>query len=81
MLDEGEEPDAIVEREGLGKTSGDEVQAAVEAAIDENPVAVADFQDGEDGALNFLVGQVMQATGGSADPGDVNQLLRAELED
>jgi len=81
MLDEGEEPDAIVEREGLGKTTGDAVQAAVEAAIDENPEAVADFQDGEDGALNFLVGQVMQATGGSADPGDVNQRLRAELED
>jgi aspartyl-tRNA(Asn)/glutamyl-tRNA(Gln) amidotransferase subunit B len=81
MLDEGEEPDAIVEREGLGKTTGDAVQAAVEAAIDENPEAVADYHDGEDGALNFLVGQVMQATGGSADPGDVNQRLRAELED
>jgi aspartyl-tRNA(Asn)/glutamyl-tRNA(Gln) amidotransferase subunit B len=81
MLDEGEEPDVIVEREGLGKTTGDAVQAAVEAAIDENPEAVADYHDGEDGALNFLVGQVMQATGGSADPGDVNQRLRAELED
>jgi len=81
MLDEGEEPDVIVERKGLGKTTGDAVQAAVEAAIDENPEAVADFQDGEDGALNFLVGQVMQATGGSADPGDVNQRLRAELEE
>ncbi|MFB6143382.1 MAG: hypothetical protein ABEJ30_08600, partial [Halorientalis sp.] len=32
-------------------------------------------------ALNFLVGQVMQKTGGSADPGDVNALLREELED
>jgi aspartyl-tRNA(Asn)/glutamyl-tRNA(Gln) amidotransferase subunit B len=81
MLDEGEEPDAIVEREGLGKTTGDAVQAAVETAIDENPEAVADFQDGEDGALNFLIGQVMQSTGGSADPGDVNRRLRAELEE
>ena len=35
---------------------------------------------GEDGALNFLVGQVMQETGGSADPGTVNELLRAELD-
>jgi len=80
MLDEGDGPDAIVEREGLGKTSGDEVAAAVTEAIDENPDAVADFHDGEDGALNFLVGQVMQKTGGSADPSDVNQLLRAELD-
>ncbi|MDS0257847.1 Asp-tRNA(Asn)/Glu-tRNA(Gln) amidotransferase subunit GatB [Haloarcula sp. S1CR25-12] len=79
MLDEGEDPDTVVEREGLGKTSGDEVQDAVAEAIDENPDAVEDYYDGEDGALNFLVGQVMQKTGGSADPGDVNGLLREEL--
>jgi len=80
MLDDGDAPDEVVEREGLGKTSGDAVQQAVAAAIDENPDAVADYHDGEDGAVNFLVGQVMQRTGGSADPGDVNQLLREELE-
>jgi aspartyl-tRNA(Asn)/glutamyl-tRNA(Gln) amidotransferase subunit B len=80
MLDEGDAPGEVVEREDLGKSSGDEVQQAVEAAIDENPDAVDDYEDGDDGAINFLVGQVMQKTGGSADPGDVNQLLRAELE-
>ncbi|PSP76238.1 Asp-tRNA(Asn)/Glu-tRNA(Gln) amidotransferase GatCAB subunit B [Halobacteriales archaeon QS_1_68_20] len=80
MLDDGDTPDEIVEREGLGKTSGDAVRDAVEAAIDENPDAVSDYHDGEDGAINFLVGQVMQKTGGSADPGDVNQRLREELE-
>jgi len=80
MLDEGDAPTEIVEREDLGKTSGDEVQGAVEAAIDENPDAVADYRDGDDGAINFLVGQVMGKTGGSADPGDVNQLLREELD-
>ncbi|MFC6717564.1 Asp-tRNA(Asn)/Glu-tRNA(Gln) amidotransferase subunit GatB [Natrialbaceae archaeon GCM10025810] len=80
MLDEGADPDTIVEAEGLGKTDEDEVQRAVEEAIDENPEAVEDYEAGEDGAINFLVGQVMQKTGGSADPGDVNQLLRAELE-
>ncbi len=80
MLDEGDAPDNIVEAEGLGKTDEDEVQQAVVDAIDENPDAVSDFHEGENGAINFLVGQVMQKTGGSADPGDVNQLLRAELE-
>ena len=79
MLDDGRDPDTIVEEEGLGKTSGDEIADAVTAAIEENPGAVEDYHDGEDGALNFLVGQVMQKTGGSADPGDVNQLLREEL--
>lgn len=44
------------------------------------PCAVEDYHSGEDGALNLLVGQVMQATGGSADPGTVNELLRERLE-
>jgi aspartyl-tRNA(Asn)/glutamyl-tRNA(Gln) amidotransferase subunit B len=79
MLDDGDAPDDIVEREGLGKTGDDEVATAVAAAVDDNPDAVADYHAGEDGALNFLVGQVMQATGGSADPGTVNELLREEL--
>jgi aspartyl-tRNA(Asn)/glutamyl-tRNA(Gln) amidotransferase subunit B len=79
MLDEGDAPDEIVEREGLGKTDDDEVAAAVSAAVEENPEAVADYRAGEDGALNFLVGQVMQATDGSADPETVNERLRAEL--
>ncbi|WP_255194390.1 Asp-tRNA(Asn)/Glu-tRNA(Gln) amidotransferase subunit GatB [Natronobeatus ordinarius] len=80
MLDDGDDPDTIVDREDLGKTGEDEVQRAVLEAIEENPDAVADYEDGEGGAINFLVGQVMQKTGGSADPGDVNGLLRAELE-
>jgi aspartyl-tRNA(Asn)/glutamyl-tRNA(Gln) amidotransferase subunit B len=80
MLDAGEDPDTVVEQEGLGKTDAGEVQQAVEAAIADNPDAVEDYHDGEGGALNFLVGQVMQETGGSADPGQVNELLREELE-
>jgi aspartyl-tRNA(Asn)/glutamyl-tRNA(Gln) amidotransferase subunit B len=80
MLDDGASPDEVVEAEGLGKTTGDEVQQAVAAAIDENPGAVEDYHDGEDGAVNFLVGQVMQKTGGSADPGDVNRRLREALD-
>jgi aspartyl-tRNA(Asn)/glutamyl-tRNA(Gln) amidotransferase subunit B len=80
MLDDGRNPDTVVDEEGLGKTTGDEVQQAVEAAIEDNPGAVDDYHAGEDGAINFLVGQVMQRTGGSADPGEVNQLLREALE-
>jgi len=79
MLDDGRDPDTIVDDENLGKTGGDEVRTAVAEAVEENPDAVADYQDGADGALNFLVGQVMRKTGGSADPGEVNELLREEL--
>ncbi|SEH39250.1 aspartyl/glutamyl-tRNA(Asn/Gln) amidotransferase subunit B [Halopenitus malekzadehii] len=79
MLDDGDDPDTIVEREGLGTADTGEVEAAVADAIDENPEAVDDYHDGDDGAINFLVGQVMQRTGGSADPGEVNALLRERL--
>jgi aspartyl-tRNA(Asn)/glutamyl-tRNA(Gln) amidotransferase subunit B len=81
MLNEGESPREIIEAEGLGKAGSGEVEQAVTEAIDENPEAVEDYYAGEDGALNFLVGQVMGKTGGSADPGTVNQLLRDRLDD
>jgi aspartyl-tRNA(Asn)/glutamyl-tRNA(Gln) amidotransferase subunit B len=80
MLDEGENPDSVIETEGLGKAESGEIERAVEEAIEENPDAVEDYHAGEGGAINFLVGQVMQKTGGSADPGDVNQLLRERLD-
>jgi aspartyl-tRNA(Asn)/glutamyl-tRNA(Gln) amidotransferase subunit B len=81
MLDDGATPDAVIEAEGLGTADDDEVAVAVGEAIEENPDAVADYHAGEDGAINFLVGQVMGKTGGSADPGDVNALLRDRLDD
>jgi len=80
MLDDGRDPDTVVDEEGLGKSGGDEIEQAVQEAIEENPDAVEDYHSGEGGAINFLVGQVMQKTGGSADPGDVNQLLREALD-
>ncbi|KYH27508.1 aspartyl/glutamyl-tRNA(Asn/Gln) amidotransferase subunit B [Halalkalicoccus paucihalophilus] len=80
MLDSGADPDSVVEDEGLGKTDDDAVAAAVAAAIKENPEAVDDIESGDEGAINFLVGQVMGKTGGSADPGQVNRLLRERLE-
>lgn len=80
MLDAGDDPDTIIAREGLEKSDDETVQAAVRNAIEENPDAVADYHAGERGAINFLVGQVMQETNGQADPGTVNQLLRSELD-
>ena len=79
MLDEGDDPETIIDRAGLGKADDDAIEGFVTEAIEENPEAVEDFHNGEGGALNFLVGQVMQKSQGSADPGSVNELLRAEL--
>lgn len=80
MLDSGTDPETVVEQEGLGKTDADAVGTAVEEAIEENPQTISDVERGEDGAINFLVGQVMAKTGGSADPGTVNELLRERLD-
>lgn len=80
MLDDDLSPEEVVEEEDLGKSTDDAIATAVRKAIDDNESAVADYRAGEDGALNYLVGQVMQETGGSADPGTVNRLLREELE-
>jgi aspartyl-tRNA(Asn)/glutamyl-tRNA(Gln) amidotransferase subunit B len=79
MLDDGHTPEDVVEAEDLGKSGADEIVTAVEDAIENNPEAVDDVLAGEEGAINFLVGQVMQETGGRADPGDVNELLREHL--
>lgn len=81
MLDEGDDPETVIDREGLGKADSGEVEQAVEEAIEENPDTVEDYHAGEGGAINFLVGQVMQKTGGSADPGSVNGMLRERLDE
>ena len=47
--------------------------------MQENPKAVADFRAGKKQAAGFLVGQVMKATRGRANPARVNELIAAEL--
>lgn len=81
MLDTGDDPDTIIEREELGTSGEAEVQRAVQAAIETNEAAVADYHAGESEALNYLVGQVMQATEGRAEPGTVNTLLQEALDE
>ncbi len=45
-----------------------------------NPQSVADFRNGKEKAMGFLVGQTMKATGGKADPGMINKILRELLD-
>ena len=79
-LDERRPPVDVVDERDLRAASEDETVEATREAIDDNPDAVEDYLGGDDEAINFLVGQVMQRTGGSADPGTVNQVLREELD-
>ena len=68
IVEDPQNPEKIVEEEDLLKAGDDEVDQIVEEVIEENQDAVDDYREGEDGAINFLVGQVMQQSQGKADP-------------
>lgn len=70
------DPEAYVKEHGLA-TVNDEgaLKTACEAAIAGNSKAVEDYKGGKEKALGALVGQVMKAMKGKADPGSVNQML------
>lgn len=74
------DPEAYVKEHGLA-TVNDEgaLKTACEAAIAGNSKAVEDYKGGKEKALGALVGQVMKAMKGKADPGSVNQMLRELL--
>ena len=57
------------------------LRQAVEAVIAANPQSVADYKNGKQKAMGFLVGQTMRAMKGKADPGKVNQIVRELLEE
>ena len=71
----------IIDERGLSQISDtQELEDAVSQAIEANAPAVADFKAGKESALKFLVGQVMKATRGRANPQLVNELMKAKLE-
>ena len=83
LLFEGREQgpvDALIERRGLRQISD---AGAIEKLVDEvlakNERQIADYRAGKEKAFNSLVGQVMKATQGKANPAQVNELLRAKL--
>ena len=77
---EGQEADAIIEARGLKQMND---AGALERIIDEvvaaNPDNVAQFRAGKDKAFNALVGQIMKASKGKANPQQVNDLLRQKI--
>jgi len=80
MFEEGKDPQQIVEEKGLAQISDEGwLTQIVTEVIANNPKSVADFQSGKKQALGFLVGQVMKATKGKANPAMVNNLLQEKL--
>jgi len=81
VFDTGKMPGQIVKEKGLSQISdASAIEAAVDGVIAEHPGPAQDYRDGKQKALGFLVGQVMKATTGKANPQLVNQLLRQKLE-
>ncbi len=80
MLASGEEAATIVRREGLTQVAdAGALEVLVDQAIAANPKAVADFKAGKTVASKSLVGQVMKASGGKANPAMVDRLVQEKL--
>jgi len=81
MFGSGRSPKEIAEQEGLTQISdSNAMDEAVKQAIASNTQAVVDFRAGKEQALSFLLGQVMKATRGRANPQTVRELLLKELQ-
>ena len=72
--------DQVIERRGLQQISDtDAIETLIEGVLSANPRQIADYKAGKDKAFNSLVGQVMKATRGKANPDQVTQILKKKL--
>ncbi len=73
--------DAIIAAKGLKQISDDSaIEKLVEQVLTANAQQVADYRNGKEKAFNSLVGQIMKATQGKANPAQVNTILKKKLE-
>ena len=79
-IEQARRREQIVQETGLTQMSD---EGALSQIIDEvlasHPAQVVQFKQGKQQVLGFLVGQVMKASGGKANPGKVNELLKQKL--
>ncbi len=81
MYESGKDPESIVKESGQTQISDEsELRAVIDQVVAEQPDAVQDYRDGKDTAIKFLVGQVMRATKGRANPQTANALLQDALD-
>ena len=80
MWSEGKSADDIIEAKGLRQiTDVGAIERVIDAIIAANPKQLADYRSGKDKLFGFFVGQVQKATGGKANPAQLNELLKAKL--
>jgi aspartyl-tRNA(Asn)/glutamyl-tRNA(Gln) amidotransferase subunit B len=81
MLEKGESPEKIVREKGLEQvTDLGEIEKAIDQVLAAHSQQVLDYRAGKEKVYGFLVGQVMKATQGKANPQIVNDILRRKLQ-
>jgi len=81
IFNEGGDPEAIVEEKGMAQVSDDSaLEGWADEAITANPKPVEEYKAGNAASINFLMGQVMKASRGKANPGAVMQMLKQKLD-
>jgi aspartyl-tRNA(Asn)/glutamyl-tRNA(Gln) amidotransferase subunit B len=80
MLNTRKSAAEIIDEKGLRQVSDEgTIEKIIDEVLEKNPNQVAQFKEGKQQVLGFLVGQVMKASGGKANPGMVNALLKKKL--
>jgi aspartyl-tRNA(Asn)/glutamyl-tRNA(Gln) amidotransferase subunit B len=81
LIENGGDAEQIVKDKGLVQISDEgTLLKIISEVLDANPQSIEDFKNGKNKAVGFLVGQLMKATKGQANPQMVNQLLQQELQ-
>ncbi|MGG2093996.1 Asp-tRNA(Asn)/Glu-tRNA(Gln) amidotransferase subunit GatB [Bacillus sp. S13(2024)] len=80
LIEKGGDPEEIVKAKGLVQISDEgALRKIVTEILDNNEQSIEDFKNGKDRAIGFLVGQIMKATKGQANPPLVNKILLEEI--
>ncbi len=80
LFDSEDSPEDIVRAKGLAQVSDTgALEAMIAGVLAAQPMAVADVKSGQGKAMGFLIGQVMQASGGKANPKVIRELLQKKL--
>jgi len=80
MIETGNPPQKIIDEKGLVQVSdSSEIESIIDVVIQKNPQSVADYKNGKEKAIGFLVGQIMKESKGKANPQIVNELLLKKL--
>ncbi|HDR8097379.1 TPA: Asp-tRNA(Asn)/Glu-tRNA(Gln) amidotransferase subunit GatB [Bacillus cereus] len=80
LIEKGGDPEEIVKAKGLVQISDEgTLRKVVTEILDNNEKSIEDFKNGKDRAIGFLVGQIMKATKGQANPPLVNKILLEEI--